>query len=601
MPRSPASLPTLPEEMIDVIISFTDHETQQLLRLCCKQFNRLTAPRYFRNFRFRFSQLSLDGLICIANHPSIAKYVQHLEFNSHQLLWLFDFDHFLRELRLHPGQPWRPPPGLKHVPTQDFTHAQLYQIYAAYTSERDTPADYVDCILSRAEPSNPLLPVTYPSLPHALASLPNLHAITVTFGMEHQQFYPVYDHTWRGLAFGKPDPEPPGDRDNQKAIDLSCLMHALGRATTTTTRRLPLRTLTIPTIGPSIFGPIALQRLWNIDGPSRPARNSSLSYPRRSTNNPHSHHRLPTLTSVTVAAAVAPTASDSSSSSDDEQSLYHSNFRTFTAVAAGLTRLDLHLNWSSVGGVRNLVNPLAAFLGAARGLVELALVVEREGMAAGRWRGYLTPDDELWRGKDVLLAMLGRRMGEQDEGEGWGEGVEEEGEGEEEEEGAEHDVEVVGVRWPCLRKLTLGMATTEDGLLGLLGRVAGTLRSLTLCNVRFVPRLGDWGCALREMREVLELEELEMSRLMHDMAGFYVMLAPRNIGVVCVEDSMADKRYRMIYRHYEAQVVDYVMKKSDREPELDQGAFFQNHPEYCEWCKEQSLENEGKYNQTSLQ
>lgn len=114
----PASLPSLPEEMIDVIISFTDRETQQQLRLCSKQFDRLTTPRYFRKFRFRLSQLSLDGLISIARHPEIAKYVQDLEFNSHQLLWFFDLDSFLRKLDLQPG---------KHRPylPQDFPNAQI--------------------------------------------------------------------------------------------------------------------------------------------------------------------------------------------------------------------------------------------------------------------------------------------------------------------------------------------------------------------------------------------------------------------------------------------------------------------------------------------
>ncbi|KAL1650054.1 hypothetical protein SLS58_001432 [Diplodia intermedia] len=594
MRRCPASLPTLPEEMIDVIISFTDHETQQQLRLCCRQFNRLTTPRYFRNFRFRLSQLSLDGLISIASHQAVAKYVQDLEFNSHQLLWFFNFDHFLRELHLQPGQPWRPPPGLKHIPTQDFTRPQLHQIYTAYTSERDTPADYIDCVLARADPSNPLLPHTYPSLPRALASLPNLHTITATFGMEHQQHPPAYAHTWRGLAFAKPDPDPPGDRDNQKAVDSSCLLHALGHAATALRKPLPLplRTLNLPIIGPGIFGPIALHRLWNIDGPYRS---------RSSTANANAD-----IIHIPPAALAAPpvninnnnppaTITFFDAAADDalryDESVYGAHFRTLVAAVAGLTRLDLHLNWCGGGRPRGPMAGLAAFLGSARGLEELALVVE-SGWGAGvtgTWRTRLAPDPELCRKRDPLLALLGREGGGEGDGESGGEG-----EGEEEGEGdGERDVEVVGVRWPRLRKLTLEATTTQDGLLGLLGRVAGSLRSLTLCNVRFMPRMGEWGGALREVREMLELDRLELSWLVHELTGYYAILAPRDVGILGVDEDGAQRRYRMTYRHYETQVVDYVLKKSHSKPELDQGRFFKEHPEYCDWCEGNSLENDG--------
>lgn len=89
--------------MVDLIISYTDRNTQQQLRLSCKQLHRLTTPRYFRSFRFRLSKLSLDGLIEIANNKTLAKYVQELEFNIHHLIWFFNFDHFVNELRLQPG------------------------------------------------------------------------------------------------------------------------------------------------------------------------------------------------------------------------------------------------------------------------------------------------------------------------------------------------------------------------------------------------------------------------------------------------------------------------------------------------------------------
>ncbi|KAL1621221.1 hypothetical protein SLS54_005716 [Diplodia seriata] len=561
MRRSPASLPTLPEEMIDVIISFTDHETQQQLRLCCRQFNRLTTPRYFRNFRFRLSQLSLDGLISIASHQAIAKYVQDLEFNSHQLLWFFNFDHFLRELRLQ-------------------------------------PADYIDCVLSRADPSNPLLPHTYPSLPRALASLPNLHTITATFGMEHQQHPPAYTHTWRGLAFAKPDPDPPGDRDNQKAVDSSCLLHALGQAATAFRIKplpLPLRTLNLPVIGPGIFGPIALHRLWNIDGPyrSRSSTTTNANDNRRiplaapSVNNGNNNPATTTITFFNISAAAA--ADDDGTHYDE--SVYGAHFRTLVAAVAGLTRLDLHLNWCSGGRPRGLMAGLAAFLGSAGGLEELALVVE-SGWGAGvtgTWRRRLAPDPERWRERDPLLALLGRGGGG---GGGGGEGEEGDGEGEGEEGEGERDVEVVGVRWPRLRKLTLEVTTTQDGLLGLLGRVAGTLRSLTLCNVRFMPRMGEWGGALREMREMLELDRLEVGWLVHELTGYYAILAPRDVGILGVDEDGAQRRYRMTYRHYETQVVDYVLKKSHSKPELNQGRFFKEHPEYCDWCEGNSLEND---------
>ncbi|KAF4533829.1 Chromatin modification-related protein eaf7 [Lasiodiplodia theobromae] len=556
--------------MIDVIISFTDRETQQQLRLCSKQFDRLTTPRYFRKFRFRLSQLSLDGLISIANHPEIAKYVQDLEFNSHQLLWFFDLDSFLRKLDLQPGQPWRPIPGLKHIPTQDFDRSQLHQIYAAYASERDTPADYVECILSHPESSNPLIPHTYPNLPHAFASLPNLHTITATFGMPHQQYPPTYAHTWRGLTFTQPDPDPPGDRDIQKAIDLSCLLHALSQAAANRLSPLPLRTLILPIIGYAIFGPSSLRRLWE-------------DYSITS-------HVMPDLWTTGSGNGGIQATTDANGMA--EVAIYSPRFRAITAVFTGLTRLDLRIDWtgSNVGGTARMVWGLAAMLERARGLEELALAVQRDVVPKlFGWRQWTPEAERGWRTKDVLLVLVG----------------------------GEHESDVdddnntlldwpntaaapVDVRWPRLRKLTLGVQTTQDGLLGLLGRVAGSLRSLTLSNMRFMPRLGDWDDALRQMRGLLELEQLEMNWLMHipDFSSAEykreAMLMARDIEAGCVDDEMAEKRYRMTYRHYEAQAVDYVLKRSEIVPELDQGAFFRDHPEDCDWCEERILENKSR-------
>lgn len=468
------------------------------------------------------------------------------------------------------GQPWRPIPGLKHIPTQDFDRSQLHQIYAAYASERDTPADYVECILSHPESSNPLLPHTYPNLPHAFASLPNLHTITATFGMPHQQYPPTYAHTWRGLTFTQPDPDPPGDRDIQKAIDLSCLMHALSQAAANRHSPLPLRTLILPIIGYSIFGPSSLRRLWE-------------DYSITS-------HVMPDLWTTTGSGNGGMQATTDANGMA-EVAVYSPRFRAITAVFTGLTRLDLRIDWtgSNVGGTMSLVWGLAVLLERARGLEELALVVQRDVVPKlFGWRPWTPEAERLWRTRDVLLVLVGgEHLADVDDDNvrDWPDDT---------------TPPPVDVRWPRLRKLTLGVPTTQDGLLGLLGRVAGSLRSLTLSNMRFMPRLGDWDDALRQMRGLLELEELEMNWLMHipDFSSAEykreAMLMARDIEAGCVEDEMAEKRYRMTYRHYEAQAVDYVLKRSDIVPELDQGAFFRDHPEDCDWCEEKILESESR-------
>lgn len=378
--------------------------------------------------------------------------------------------------------------------------------------------------MNRTTPTtpNPIHP-TYALLPLALTRLRSLHSLTVTFGMP-QPHHDGHHHLWRSLLFHPPDPEPPSDRDNQKAEHLSCLLHALGHASATSP--LPLRALAFDTIGPAFWGADAVARLWNLD------------------------------------RGVVAAAEDGEE--DDEEGFYAMQYLTLTAPVAQLTTLDVHVNYSvgGLGGLRYLAGPLAAFVRAARNVEVLGLVVESEPETS--WRIRLAPDEALLLEKDVLLAVL---------------------------VGGEEEL------WPRLRRLTLGVATSEASLMGVLGRVAGRLRRLRLCGVRFMSRLGDWGSAVRGLREVVGegLEEVEAAWLKHDVAfaanGCEDMLVPRDVGEGV--DVEAERRWRATYRHYEAQVCEYVLRKSEVEPVLDQGAFFASHPVDCGWCKDRSSESFG--------
>ncbi|EKG14153.1 Chromatin modification-related protein EAF7 [Macrophomina phaseolina MS6] len=389
------ALPTLPEEMIDLIISFADHGTQQQLRLCSKQFCRLATPRYFRQFRIRLSQLSLDGLIMIANHPVFSKYVQILEYNIEQLLWFFDFNHFLQGLHLQPNQPWYPPPGLKHIPTQSFTLADLHQIYTHYASERDISAHYLSLLLSSPAdlPANPLRH-TYTHLPRALALLPNLHTIATSAA--------AAPATWRNLLF-----DPASSRHlttSTRTEHTSILLHALGGAASLLqhhARTLPLRTLTLPSVDATLFGGDALAQLWSVNAPENTFRPDEGEEDWR----------------------------------EEGEAFYESQYRLLTHAVTHLTTLDL--------------------------------------------------------------------------------------------------------------------------------------------------RIG----ALARVRELLELEELEMVWLQQDVAfggsGCGEIFVPVEIFAGSLEE---EERLQMPYLHYEAQVVDFMLRKSDVGPVYDQDEFLKNHSEDCEWC-----------------
>lgn len=478
----------------------------------------------------------------IANHRIVSKYVQDLEFNIHQLLWFFDFDHFLQELELQPStyyplkirhnltttrdRPWLPPASLKHRPTQSFTPADLHQIYTHYTSERDTSIYYLFHLLSHPHP-NPLHQI-YTQLPHALAQLPNLRSITITSSTPHQQPDPSH-HTWRNLTFAPPEPEPPAPH---QSLHTSILLHALGRAAALLHSRgaaLPLRALAFSTSNDSLFGGEALAALWSVDEPPSDAR---------------------------------------------DEAFYEQQYRLVALPVAHLTRLDVCVDCSA--SLRGVVGPLAAFLRRAAELRELALVVRSE--TGSGWRSRVAPNAAAWRDKDVLLALL-----EGEDEEGWdGDGA---GRGD---EGQEEEQEQRGVQWPFLRKLSLGVPTTKEGLLGLLECVAGTLRSLQLRGVRFLPLLGDWESALNGMREILDLEELEMCWLQQDMTFVKnycgEILVPDLFDVSHAEGENAEEWLQTTYQHYETQLVDFVLRKSNHGLVLDQEEFFRVHPQDCEWC-----------------
>ncbi|KAF4301953.1 putative chromatin modification-related protein eaf7 protein [Botryosphaeria dothidea] len=458
----------------------------------------------------------------IANHHMVSKYVQDLEFNIHQLLWFFDFDHFLQELELQPNRPWLPPASLKHRPTQSFTPADLHQIYTHYTSERDTSIYYLFHLLSHPHP-NPLHQI-YTQLPHALAQLPNLRSITITSSTPHQQPDPSH-HTWRNLTFAPPEPEPPA---SHQSSHISILLHALGRAAALLHSRgaaLPLRALAFSTSDDSLFGGKALEALWGVDAPPSDAR---------------------------------------------DDAFYEQQYRLVARPVARLTRLDVRVDCSA--SLRGVVGPLAAFLRRAAELRELALVVRSE--TGSGWRSRVAPDAAAWREKDVLLALL-----EGEDEEGW------DGDGAGRGDGGQ---EQRGVRWPFLRKLSLGVPTTEEGLLGLLGRVAGTLRSLQLRSVRFLPLLGDWESALNGMRDILDLKELEMCWLQQDTTFVKnhcgEILVPDLFDVSHAEGENAEEWLQTTYQHYETQLVDFVLRKSNHGLVLDQEEFFRVHPQDCEWC-----------------
>lgn len=130
-----------------------------------------------------------------------------------------------------------------------------------------------------------------------------------------------------------------------------------------------------------------------------------------------------------------------------------------------------------------------------------------------------------------------------------------------------------------MRELELGVCTTEERLVDMLGRMAPSLRRLRLKGSMLLVEKGSWPGVFRRMRTVRWnlLEELDCWDL-RDMdygamteSKYFARLGPEGCGSY---DGNA----------YGRAVRDWVLERSDVEPEWDEGTFVRNHTAVCGEC-----------------
>ncbi|GME27633.1 hypothetical protein GTA08_BOTSDO09665 [Neofusicoccum parvum] len=149
-----------------------------------------------------------------------------------------------------------------------------------------------------------------------------------------------------------------------------------------------------------------------------------------------------------------------------------------------------------------------------------------------------------------------------------------------------------GNRWRKLRQLKLSAYTGGRSLLTFLTNHASTLRALTLHDCNLVTPQDSWPELLEQARDVLSLDSIFLLNLFDaypdrnsDVKGYLI-------------DYMDECE---IFKGFKDQILDYVLKKTDKQPVWDHRPIYDAHLKDCDECEEnKALHDEASADEHSI-
>ncbi|KAL0264360.1 hypothetical protein SLS55_000308 [Diplodia seriata] len=244
------SVPTLPEEIWDMVTGYTDCAEQKQLRLSCRTLSRIAAGHLFSTIYLEIQKGSIERMINVAFHHVLRYHVKRLVILERpQLVPFGTWREFYTRIENRADckshkprvRPWlsdpvpdpggplnaRAPWGLKHI----------LDVYEEYKAECLALSQFLSCVRSRSSGSKPLGERYYTNdlqednqmayacdhFDEALAKFNNLKTVQQRRWWQNNSSF-----CWRGLRFAIPDRQI-ADHENAM-LPLTFVLRGLGWA-----------------------------------------------------------------------------------------------------------------------------------------------------------------------------------------------------------------------------------------------------------------------------------------------------------------------------------------------------------------------------------
>ncbi|GME43098.1 hypothetical protein GTA08_BOTSDO04490 [Neofusicoccum parvum] len=456
-PLNARPLSSLPEELIDRILSFCDRGTLKSARVVCRALSRMATPRLFGTVHIALIQDVLENFLEIANHPELSQYVKHLVFHGQIPRAFRSQKDWERYIDLRPYPDIGLPLGLTHddnpfppgsaaartwskTPKHNKNPTELREHYKNYKAVCHTVSDVMRWLHAQnngrrpdvaANRCNPMRHVCA-DFHKAIAKLPNLETTALTCHNFNDDEHPFWKAMQRNILmtpsqwkrYYPPDNSPicydQPDYHMEGVVQLSMLLKALGDAR----GKNKLRSLNIATerdpfwIQEHLWDPADL---WDQDFVEDLPRNAAYL------------------------------------------GLFHSMSETF----APLTSLEMDVQYQLGVNHDLIANRTSEFLHRATNLERLKLCFMEDN-----WEGREEDQERC-----DLLARL-------------------------------HDIS-----WPRLKELRIETITTASAFLAFLRRVAPSLRALHLYHVSLVHGSALWEDVIAQLPQLLTLDDVSLDSL----------------------------------------------------------------------------------------
>ncbi|OJD35489.1 chromatin modification-related protein eaf7 protein [Diplodia corticola] len=210
-PRSRApSVPTLPEEIWDMITGYTDYAEQKQLRLACRTLSRIAAAHLFNTIYLEIQKDSIERMINVAFHHVLRYHVKQLVILESSQLVLFGT---WREWYTHIENRADYPGGPLNA-RSPWMMDEILDLYEEYKAECLALSQFLFCVRSRSsglkslgeryytsklEPDNQMA-YACDHFDEALARFKNLKTV-----QQRRWWQRTGPFCWRGLRFSVPD------------------------------------------------------------------------------------------------------------------------------------------------------------------------------------------------------------------------------------------------------------------------------------------------------------------------------------------------------------------------------------------------------------